>query len=270
MEELNKDYNLKEIDIKSNNVMKSKILSIIDSRETLDILINKNVIETYKNSIKKIFNFSKINLEEYIFYINKNDMYHQSDDKTIYNPIQHEIGTLYGKGNLPKPKEIESDPLIRKIDSYLPYIYFIIGSILLIHLLLFLFSPQFEINVYVFTCLILAEDLLSLGYFYYEKDHFIDSFTIHQKYIPFFLMVACFLCFVDIIYITLTSNPMLKTFRQNNTFISFIAYLFSFALTSFGTFYEFIFIKKRKKYQILQEVKNESINIEQTQEVKIS
>jgi hypothetical protein len=267
MEELNKNYNIKNIEIKRDNMKKDKILSIIDSKETLEINLNNSNLLINTNSIKKIYSLSNLKIEENIFYIYKNNAYYQNEPSNNQN--LNEIGTSYGKGNLPQSKEYESEPLIRKIDFYLPYIYSIIGSILLIHLFTFLFGPQFEINVYVFTCLILSEDLLSLGYFYYEKYHFIESYNIHQYYIPYFLIVSCLLCFCNILYISFTKNPMLKTFRDNYSFLSFISYLLSFFLIIFGSYYQFVFIKKRKKYQVLYEIKNDTSSNQETQEVKI-
>ena len=267
MEELNNNYNIKSIDIKKDKIKKRKIISIIESKEILDVNIKNNIyIETNKNSIKKIFSLINLNIEENIFFIYENNSYHLTEE---LNKNINEIGTLYEKGKSDKIKEYETDPLIRKIDFYLPFIYIIIGFILLIHLLIFIFGPQFEINIYVFTCLILSEDLLSLGYFYYEKYHFIESYNIHQYYIPYFLIVSCLLCFCNILYISFTKNPMLKTFRDNYSFLSFISYLLSFFLISFGSYYQFVFIKKRKKYQVLYEIKNDTSSNQETQEVKI-
>ncbi len=265
MEELNKNYNIKNIEIKKDNMKKVKILSIIDSKETLEINLNNSNVSINTNSIKKIYSLSNLKIEENIFYIYKNNAYYQNEPSNNQN--LNEIGTSYGKGNLPQSKEYESEPLIRKIDFYLPYIYTIIGSILLIHLFTFLFGPQFEINVYVFTCLILSEDLLSLGYFYYEKYHFIDSYIIHQFYIPYLLILSFLLCLINILYISFTKNNMLITFRKNYIFISVFAYLLSFILTCLGNFYEFVFIKKRKKYQVLHEIKNDTSSHHETQEV---
>ena len=62
---------------------------------------------------------------------------------------------------------------------------------------------------------------------------------------------------------------MLKTFRDNYRFLSFISYLLSFFLISFGSYYQFVFIKKRKKYQVLYEIKNDTSSNQETQEVKI-
>ena len=265
MEELNNNYNIKSIDIKKDEIKKRKIISIIESKEILDVNIKNNIyIETNKNSIKKIFSLINLNIEENIFYIYENNTYHLSEE---LNKNINEIGTLYDKGKSDKIKEYETDPLIRKIDFYLPFIYIIIGFILLIHLLIFIFGPQFEINIYVFTCLILSEDLLSLGYFYFEKYHFIDSYIIHQFYIPYLLILSFLLCLINILYISFTKNDMLITFRNNYIFISVIAYLFSFILTCLGNFYEFVFIKKRKKYQVLHEIKNDTSSHHETQEV---
>ena len=56
MEELNNNYNIKSIDIKKDEIKKRKIISIIESKEILDINIKNNIyIETNKNSIKKYF-----------------------------------------------------------------------------------------------------------------------------------------------------------------------------------------------------------------------
>lgn len=62
---------------------------------------------------------------------------------------------------------------------------------------------------------------------------------------------------------------MLKTFRDNYSFLSFISYLLSFFLISFGSYYQFVFIKKRKKYQVLYEIKNDTSSNQETQDVKI-
>ena len=62
---------------------------------------------------------------------------------------------------------------------------------------------------------------------------------------------------------------MLKTFRDNYRFLSFISYLLSFFLISFGSYYQFVFIKKRKKYQVLYEIKNDTSSNQETQDVKI-
>ena len=50
MEELNNNYNIKSIDIKKDEIKKRKIISIIESKEILDINIKNNIyIETNKN-----------------------------------------------------------------------------------------------------------------------------------------------------------------------------------------------------------------------------
>jgi hypothetical protein len=59
----------------------------------------------------------------------------------INNPIINEIGTIYDE-NMKNIKKKESDPIIIFIDYYISYLYFLIGSLLLFHLFLFLFGPD--------------------------------------------------------------------------------------------------------------------------------
>jgi hypothetical protein len=274
MDELNKSYNLIPIDIKNDETLKSKIKSLINAKDTFNITLNeKEPNELNIKSLKKIFKLSNQNIEDFTFFLIGNKAFHQSDEITINNPVSNEIGTSYNK-DLPKMKAIiETDPLIKKIDLFLPYIYLIIGTISLIHLLIFLFGPEFEINVYVFTSLVLSEGLLSLGYFYYEKYHYVDSYIYHEKFIPYFLIAADVICIFNILLILLTKNPMLITYRKKNKIICFISYFFSSIISCVGSYYEFIFIKKRRIYHPLQEVndvKNDISIKQETQEVKIA
>ena len=103
MEELNKNYNIKNIEIKRDNIKKVKILSIIDSKETLEINLNNSNIPINTNSIKKIYSLSNLKIEENIFYIYKNNAYYQNEPSNNQN--LNEIGTSYGKGNLQQSKE---------------------------------------------------------------------------------------------------------------------------------------------------------------------
>ena len=273
MDELIKNYNLIPIDIKKDETLKAKIKSLINAKHTINISINEKVPnELLIKSLKKIFKLSNQNIEEFSVFIIGNKAFYQSDEITINNPATSEIGTSYIK-DLPKAKVIETDPLIRKIDLFLPYIYLIIGSILLIHLLIFLFGPEFEINTYVFTSLILSEGLLSLGYFYYEKYHYIESYIYHEKFIPYFLIAADVICVFNSLLILKTKNPMLITYRKKNKFICFISYFLGSIISCVGSYYEFIFIKKRRIYHPLQEVsdmKNDISIKQETQEVRIA
>ena len=273
MDELYKNYNLIPIDIKNNETLKSKIISLLNTKDLINITLKeKESCGLFIKSLKKIFQLSNQNLEEYTIFKIDNKIYHQSDEITINNPVSNEIGTSYSK-EIPKTKEIETDPLIIKIDLFLTYIYLAIGTILLIHLLIFLFGPEFEINIYVFTSLILSEGLLSLGYFYYEKYHYIESYSYHESFIPYFLIGADVICVFNILLILLTKNPMLETYRRKNKLICFISYFFGTILSIFGSYYEFVFIKKRRTYHPLHEVndvKNDITIKEETQEVKIA
>ena len=58
----------------------------------------------------------------------------------------NEIGTSYDKNNL--KRVFESDPLIKKIDLYITFFYFLIGCFLLFHLCLYLFGPDVRKNYY--------------------------------------------------------------------------------------------------------------------------
>ena len=66
---------------------------------------------------------------------------------------------------------------------------------------------------------------------------------------------------------------MLETYRRKNKLICFISYFFGTILSIFGSYYEFVFIKKRRTYHPLHEVndvKNDITIKEETQEVKIA
>ena len=66
---------------------------------------------------------------------------------------------------------------------------------------------------------------------------------------------------------------MLITYRKKNKIICFISYFFSSIISCVGSYYEFIFIKKRRIYHPLQEVsdmKNDISIKQETQEVRIA
>lgn len=119
-----------------------KYTSILNARKEVKIRINSNVFNINFYSIKKIFTLiNNKRIENYILFINDNLDNIKRNEQIINNPIINEIGTIYDE-NMKNIKKKESDPIIIFIDYYISYLYFLIGSLLLFHLFLFLFGPD--------------------------------------------------------------------------------------------------------------------------------
>ena len=121
-----------------------KYNQILNRKKELKIRINSNFFNINFNSLKKILSLISNNeeIENYILFINEHLDNINRDEKKINNLVFNEIGTTYNE-NLKKIKrKVESDPIILFIDYYIPYLYFLIGSLLLFHLFLFLFGPD--------------------------------------------------------------------------------------------------------------------------------
>ena len=125
---------------------KEKFLSILFNRKKIGIRRKLSFFIIPINSMKKIFNLLKENPVEYILFLYE-DSFNQNNNEVVNNPVLiNEIGTSYDKNNL--KRVFESDPLIKKIDLYITFFYFLIGCFLLFHLCLYLFGPDVRKNYY--------------------------------------------------------------------------------------------------------------------------
>ena len=171
MNSLNNEVKVKNLEIKTNPTTTSLYNSIINNKNTIKIKFENSIIRLKSSSIQKIFTLNEeSHIENIIFIFDRNNL--DYDNESEYN-------FLINSKDL-KIKNIISN---KKSEYYIPYVFFIISFIIFLHLLTFVFSRFFIVNIYLINCVILSELFFSLGYFYYEKLNETECFHLHFKYV---------------------------------------------------------------------------------------
>jgi hypothetical protein len=98
-----------------------------------------------------------------------------------------------------------------------------------------------------------------LGFFYYEKSRFIDNFIYHEKILPIFLLGIDVFLIINLIYFFSTTNESIEIFRIKYQITSLVIYILITLIILLNNYYEFRYIKERRRYfQPFHEIKEEN------------
>ena len=130
-------------------------------------------------------------------------------------------------------------------DYLIPYLFLILGTIIFIHLLTFIFSQYFIVNIYLISCVAISEMFFSLGYFYYEKLNESECFNYHFQYIkPLHIYSICLiLSNLIIIFIPFLSGTNLNNFIHYHKINFIFTYILITIPCLFATFFELYSLK---------------------------
>ena len=98
-----------------------------------------------------------------------------------------------------------------------------------------------------------------MGFLYYEKSRFIDNFIYHEKAIPIILFGIDIFLIINLIYFFGTSNESIVIFRIKYKITSIVIYVLITLIIILNNYYEFRYIKERRRYyQPFHEIKAEN------------
>ena len=235
MEEENLYSQVKNMEIKADSLLSSRYLNILRNKKNLNIKSKNSNISINYSSIFKIFELNEESFIENILFI------FETTNSEVLN-------------NINKPKSLflstldlsSKNILLNKKKEYLmPYIFLILGTIIFIHLLTFIFSKYFIVNIYLISCVAISEIFFSLSYFYYEKLNESECFNYHFQYIkPLHIYSICLiLSNLIIIFIPFLSGTNLNNFIQYHKINFIFTYILITIPCLFATFFELYSLK---------------------------
>ena len=234
MNSLNNEVKVKNLEIKTNPTTTSLYNSIINNKNSIKIKLENCIIRIKSSSIQKIFTLNEENqLENILFIFDRSNLDYDNENEHNFLINSKEL----------KIKNIISN---KKSEYYIPYVFFIISFIIFLHLLTFVFSRFFIVNIYLINCVILSELFFSLGYFYYEKLNETECFHLHFKYVKPLHIYSMILILINVIILIfpLLSGNNLFVFMVGNK-INFIVTYCLLIIPSFITnFYELYYLKE--------------------------
>ena len=234
MEAQNNISQIKNIEIKADSSISTRYQNILRKHKKLNIkFINSNLSINY-TSIFKIFKLNEENNLENILFI------FETNDSDLFNNINK-------KNFLPSSLVLSTNNIVfNKNKEYLiPYLFLILGTIIFIHLLTFIFSKYFIVNIYLISCVAISEIFFSLSYFYYEKLNESECFNYHFQYIkPLHIYSICLiLSNLIIIFIPFLSGTNLNNFIHNHKINFIFTYILITIPCLFATFFELYSLK---------------------------
>lgn len=234
MEDQNNISQIKNIEIKADSSISTRYQNILRKHKKLNIkFINSNLSINY-TSIFKIFKLNEENNLENILFI------FETNDSDLFNNINK-------KNFLPSSLVLSTNNIVfNKNKEYLiPYLFLILGTIIFIHLLTFIFSKYFIVNIYLISCVAISEIFFSLSYFYYEKLNESECFNYHFQYIkPLHIYSICLiLSNLIIIFIPFLSGTNLNNFIHNHKINFIFTYILITIPCLFATFFELYSLK---------------------------
>ena len=234
MEDQNNISQIKNIEIKANSSISTRYQNILRKHKKLNIkFINSNLSINY-TSIFKIFKLNEENNLENILFI------FETNDSDLFNNINK-------KNFLPSSLVLSTNNIVfNKNKEYLiPYLFLILGTIIFIHLLTFIFSKYFIVNIYLISCVAISEIFFSLSYFYYEKLNESECFNYHFQYIkPLHIYSICLiLSNLIIIFIPFLSGTNLNNFIHYHKINFIFTYILITIPCLFATFFELYSLK---------------------------
>jgi len=234
MEDQNNISQIKNIEIKADSSISTCYQNILRKHKKLNIkFINSNLSINY-TSIFKIFKLNEENNLENILFI------FETNDSDLFNNINK-------KNFLPSSLVLSTNNIVfNKNKEYLiPYLFLILGTIIFIHLLTFIFSKYFIVNIYLISCVAISEIFFSLSYFYYEKLNESECFNYHFQYIkPLHIYSICLiLSNLIIIFIPFLSGTNLNNFIHNHKINFIFTYILITIPCLFATFFELYSLK---------------------------
>ena len=234
MEDQNNISQIKNIEIKADSSISTRYQNILRKHKKLNIkFINSNLSINY-TSIFKIFKLNEENNLENILFI------FETNDSDLFNNINK-------KNFLPSSLVLSTNNIVfNKNKEYLiPYLFLILGTIIFIHLLTFIFSKYFIVNIYLISCVAISEIFFSLSYFYYEKLNESECFNYHFQYIkPLHIYSICLiLSNLFIIFIPFLSGTNLNNFIHNHKINFIFTYILITIPCLFATFFELYSLK---------------------------
>ena len=234
MEDQNNISQIKNIEIKADSSISTRYQNILRKHKKLNIkFINSNLSINY-TSIFKIFKLNEENNLENILFI------FETNDSDLFNNINK-------KNFLPSSLVLSTNNIVfNKNKEYLiPYLFLILGTIIFIHLLTFIFSKYFIVNIYLISCVAISEIFFSLSYFYYEKLNESECFNYHFQYIkPLHIYSICLiLSNLIIIFIPFLSGTNLNNFIQYHKINFIFTYILITIPCLFATFFELYSLK---------------------------
>jgi hypothetical protein len=233
MEDQNNISQIKNIEIKADSSISTRYQNILRKHKKLNIkFINSNLSINY-TSIFKIFKLNEENNLENILFI------FETNDSDLFNNINK-------KNFLPSSLVLSTNIVFNKNKEYLiPYLFLILGTIIFIHLLTFIFSKYFIVNIYLISCVAISEIFFSLSYFYYEKLNESECFNYHFQYIkPLHIYSICLiLSNLIIIFIPFLSGTNLNNFIHYHKINFIFTYILITIPCLFATFFELYSLK---------------------------
>ena len=253
MEEENLYSQVKNMEIKADSLLSSRYLNILRNKKNLNIKSKNSNISINYSSIFKIFELNEESFIENILFI------FETTNSEVLN-------------NINKPKSLflstldlsSKNILLNKKKEYLmPYIFLILGTIIFIHLLTFIFSQYFIVNIYLISCVAISEMFFSLGYFYYEKLNESECFNIHFQYVkPLHIYSIGLILFnLIIIFFPFFAGTNLCGFINNHKTNFIFTYILICIPCLFTTYYELYSLKNDEHTQLREITELSTIGI---------
>ena len=251
MSSLNDKIKVENLEIDSNISTVTLYNTIIKNKKLLKIKFENENIKIKVSSIQKIFSLNEENLLQNILFIyDKNNLNidNENEEKLLNNSM-----------NL----EIQNIPSNQKYECLIPYIYLIISLIFFIHLLTFIFSSFFIVNIYVIICVILSEIFFSLSYFYYEKINVPECFNLHFKYVkPLHIYSIVFILMnIVILIFPFFSGKNLSRFIGENKINFILTYCFVILPSFITNYFQLYFLKGVNHENGLKEIVTNELSI---------
>lgn len=151
MEYLEKEYKIENYDIKADRVVKQNYTDVLSLRKYLDVRIGTKVLNTPTKSLLKIFNLCSQVPEEsvlFLFEVLESRPVVTTYSKNLYldEPIIDNTNVIEAVEKSNKKYQIDGS----NHNCLLSILFFIIGSILIFHILGFVLSDQVSFICFYF------------------------------------------------------------------------------------------------------------------------
>jgi hypothetical protein len=235
MEEENIYSQIKNMEIKADSLISSRYLNVLRKQKNLNIKCKNSNISINYSSIFKIFELNEESFLENILFI------FETNNSDVLNNINKQKSLLLS----PLDLSVKNILLNKKKEYLIPYIFLILGTIIFIHLLTFIFSQYFIVNIYLISCVAISEMFFTLGYFYYEKLNESECFNFHYQYVkPLHIYSICLILInLIIIFSPFFSGTNLNNFIHNHRINFIITYILICIPCLIATYYELYSLK---------------------------
>ena len=253
MEEENIYSQIKNMEIKADSLISSRYLNVLRKQKNLNIKCKNSNISINYSSIFKIFELNEESFLENILFI------FETNNSDVLNNINKQKSLLLS----PLDLSVKNILLNKKKEYLIPYIFLILGTIIFIHLLTFIFSQYFIVNIYLISCVAISEMFFTLGYFYYEKLNESECFNFHYQYVkPLHIYSMVFILMnIVILIFPFFSGKNLSKFMGENKINFILTYCFVIIPSFITNYFQLSFLKGVNHENGLKEIVTNELSI---------